>query len=126
MEITLTEKAKAKLSEMKNNNKPIKLKLTGYSWRGVRLGIVSEKQKDIDKVYNVDDIDIIVSNDLDGYIKGAEIDYLNSFFFRGFDIIPIYSRDRRTYEYWDNSKTLWCLQNSDSRRAECINFGQKK
>jgi hypothetical protein len=31
MEFTLTEKSKAKLTEMKNNNKPIKLKITGYS-----------------------------------------------------------------------------------------------
>jgi len=31
MEFTLTEKAKTKLNEMKNDNKPIKLKITGYS-----------------------------------------------------------------------------------------------
>lgn len=90
MEFTLTEKSKAKLTEMKNNNKPIKLKITGYSWCGARLGIVSEKQNDIENVYNIEGIDIIISDDLEGAIKGAKIDYSTSFFMRGFDIIPIY------------------------------------
>ena len=31
MEFTLTEKAKIELNEIKNDNKPIKLKITGYS-----------------------------------------------------------------------------------------------
>lgn len=31
MEFKLTEKAKEKLNEMKNENKPIKLAITGYS-----------------------------------------------------------------------------------------------
>jgi hypothetical protein len=31
MEFILTEKAKEKLNEMKNDNKPIKLAITGYS-----------------------------------------------------------------------------------------------
>jgi Fe-S cluster assembly iron-binding protein IscA len=75
---------------MKNNNKPIKLKITGYSWCGARLGIVSEKQNDIENVYNIEGIDIIISDDLEGAIKGAKIDYSTSFFMRGFDIIPIY------------------------------------
>ena len=92
MEFTLTEKAKMKLNEMKNDNKPIKLKITGYSWCGATFGIVSEKQKEIEKVYNVEGIDIIVSDDLDGILKGAEIDYSTSFFMKGFDVTPIISR----------------------------------
>jgi|BioPla2DNA2_1021312.scaffolds.fasta_scaffold00649_7 hypothetical protein len=31
MEFILTEKSKAKLMEMKSNNKPIKLKITAYT-----------------------------------------------------------------------------------------------
>ena len=31
MVFTLTEKSKAKLMEMKSNNEPIKLKITGYT-----------------------------------------------------------------------------------------------
>lgn len=31
MEFVLTEKAKDKLNELKNNEQPIKLKITGYS-----------------------------------------------------------------------------------------------
>jgi Fe-S cluster assembly iron-binding protein IscA len=43
-------------------------------------------------VYNVEGIDIIVSDDLDGILKGAEIDYSTSIFMRGFDVTPIISR----------------------------------
>lgn len=92
MELSLTNKAKVKLNEMKNNNKPIKLKITGYTWCGAKFGIVSEKQSDIEKVYNVEGVDIIVSDELEGAIKGAEIDYSTSFFTKGFNITPIYSK----------------------------------
>lgn len=92
MEFKLTEKAKEKLNEMKNQNKPIKLKITGYSWCGAKFGIVSEKQSDIEKSYNVEGIDIIVDEELEGAIKGAEIDYSTSLFTKGFEITPILSR----------------------------------
>lgn len=92
MELTLTDKAKEKLLEMQGQDKPIKLAVTGYSWCGARFGIVSEKQKEEEKVYRVDGIDIIVSDELEGAIKGAQIDYSTSFFTKGFEITPIYSR----------------------------------
>ena len=76
--------------EMKSNNEPIKLKITGYTWCGPRLGIVSEKQDDAEKVYNVEGIDIIVSDEVDGAIKVAIIDYSASSFSRGFSVTPIY------------------------------------
>ena len=43
-------------------------------------------------MYNVEGIDIIVSDDLDGILKGAEIDYSTSFFMKGFDVTPIISK----------------------------------
>ena len=92
MVFTLSEKAKTKLNEMKNESNPIKLKITGYSWCGAKLGIVSEKQKDIEKIYNSEGIDIIVSDDLEGAIMGAEIDYSTSFFMKGFNVTPTFSR----------------------------------
>ena len=92
MELILTDKAKERLLEMQDQNKPIKLAVTGYSWCGARFGIVSEKQKEEEKVYRVDGIDIIVSDELEGAIKGAQIDYSTSFFTKGFEITPIYSR----------------------------------
>jgi len=92
MDFKLTEKAKEKLNEMKNENKLIKLAITGYSWCGAKLGIVSEKQSEIEKSYNVDGIDIIVSDELEGAIRGAEIDYSTSLFTRGFEVTPIYSK----------------------------------
>ena len=51
MEFKLTNSAKEKLNELKNKLEPIKLKITGYSWCGAELGIVSEKQSENDKVY---------------------------------------------------------------------------
>ncbi len=36
-------------------------------------------------------MDIIVSEDLDGAIKGAKIDYSNSFFRKGFEVTPTFS-----------------------------------
>lgn len=92
MEFKLTDKAKEKLNEMQNESKPIKLAITGYSWCGAKFGIVSEKQSEIEKVYNVDGIDLIVSDELEGAIKGAEIDYSTSFFTKGFEITPIYAK----------------------------------
>ena len=92
MDFKLTEKAKEKLNEMKNENKLIKLAISGYSWCGAKLGIVSEKQSEIEKSYNVDGIDIIVSDELEGAIRGAEIDYSTSLFTRGFEVTPIYSK----------------------------------
>lgn len=84
MEFKLTETAKEKLNEFKNNEQPIKLAITGYSWCGAELGIVSEKQSDKDKIYNVEGFDLIVSDELEGAIKGAEIDYQNGVFRKGF------------------------------------------
>jgi Fe-S cluster assembly iron-binding protein IscA len=36
-------------------------------------------------------MDIIVSEDLEGAIKGAKIDYSNSLFKKGFEVTPIFS-----------------------------------
>ena len=92
MELKLTDKAKEKLLELKNNNEPIKLKITGFSWCGAEFGIVSEKQTEEDKVYNVEGIDIIVSDELEGAISGADIDYSTNFFNKGFEITPKFAR----------------------------------
>lgn len=86
MDFKLTDSAKEKLSELKSNQQPIKLAITGYSWCGAELGIVSEKQSENDKIYNVEDFDIIVSDELEGAIKGAEIDYQSGVFRKGFVI----------------------------------------
>lgn len=87
MEFKLTSSAREKMNELKNNQQPIKLKITGYSWCGAEIGIVSEKQSDKDKIYNVEGFDLIVSNDLEGAIKGAEIDYTNGVFRKGFEVV---------------------------------------
>lgn len=90
MEFKLTNSAKEKMAEYKNNQQPIKLKITGYSWCGAEIGIVSEKQSDNDSVYKVEGFDLIVSDELEGAIKGAEIDYTNGVFRKGFEVVPKY------------------------------------
>jgi len=92
MEFTITDIAKEKLVELQSNNEPIKLKITGFSWCGAELGIVSEKQSENDKVYNTDGIDIIVSEELEGAMKGADINYSTNFFKKGFEVTPKYAR----------------------------------
>lgn len=91
MEFKLTDKAKEKMIEYKNNEQPIKLKVTGYSWCGAELGIVSEKQSDKDEIFKVEGIELIVSDELVGAIKGAEIDYTNGVFKKGFEVVPKFS-----------------------------------
>lgn len=91
MEFKLTDKAKEKMLEFKNNQQPIKLKITGYSWCGAELGIVSEKQSDKDEIFKVEGIELIVSDELVGAIKGAEIDYTNGVFRKGFEVVPKFS-----------------------------------
>lgn len=91
MNFKLTDSAKEKMKEYKNNEVPIKLKITGYSWCGAELGIVSEKQSEKDKVYNVEGFDLIVSDELEGAIKGAEINYANGVFRKGFEVVPTFN-----------------------------------
>lgn len=91
MNIKLTKVAKEKLVELQQNNEPIKMKITGYSWCGAEFGIVSEKQLENENSYNVEGIDIIVSEELEGAVKGAEVDYQTGFFKKGFEIKPLFS-----------------------------------
>lgn len=86
MNIKLTQKAKEKLTELTKNNQPMKLKITGFTWCGAELGVVSEKQSGKDKVYDVEGIDLIVSEDLEGAIENAEIDYASGLFKKGFEV----------------------------------------
>lgn len=88
MNFKFTDIAREKLLELKENQQPIKLSITGYSWCGAELGIVSEKQSENDKVYSVEGFEVIVSEDLVGAIEGAEIDYKNGVFKKGFEVVP--------------------------------------
>lgn len=91
MEFKITELAKEKLLEYKEKNIPIKIKITGYSWCGATIGIVSEKQLENEQIYHAEGIDFIISEDLEGAAKGMSIDYNSSFFKKGFEVIPILS-----------------------------------
>jgi len=90
MNLNITSLAKEKLLKLKEKNEPIKIKITGYTWCGAELGIVSEKQNGKDEIYNVDNLDIIVSEDLNGAVKGLKVDYKEGFFKKGFEVAPLF------------------------------------
>lgn len=91
MEFKITELAKEKLLEYKEKNVPIKIKITGYSWCGATIGIVSEKQLENEQIHHAEGIDFILSEDLEGAAKGMSIDYNSGLFKKGFEVIPILS-----------------------------------
>lgn len=89
MKISVTDKAKEKLSLMQENNIPIMLSKFPVGWSGFIYKIVSAKQSENDKVYNVDGVDIIVPEDVEKTIKGAKINY-GGLLFKDFIITPKY------------------------------------
>lgn len=90
MKFKLSQRAKDELIKFKEKHNNIKVAITGYSWCGAKLGIVSEKQKENEKLYNVEGIEIIVSEDLEGAVKGFDIDYGTDIFHRGFAVSLLY------------------------------------
>ena len=88
MQIKLTDKAKEKILDHNKNNIPVKVRITGYSWCGARFGVVSEKQENNDKIYNVDGADIIVSEELEGALKGLKIEYSTNWLRKVFEVLP--------------------------------------
>lgn len=89
MNISITDKAKAKLSLMQEHNVPIMLVTYPVGWSGFTYKIVSVKQSEEDNVYNVDGIDIIVPKDLEKILKGAKINY-GGLLFKDFIVTPLY------------------------------------
>ncbi len=90
MNFEITDKAKEKLLLMKKNNMPITLMKYPVGWAGYKYKIVSVKQSEDDKLYNVDDLDIIVSGDSKFELKGAKIDF-GGLLFKDFIVSPKFS-----------------------------------
>jgi len=90
MNFNITSSAKEKLLNLKEKNEPIKVKITGHTWCGAQLGIVSEKQYENDEIHNIDSMEIIVSEDIKGAVKGLKIDYKEGFFRKGFEVEPLF------------------------------------
>lgn len=90
MKFNISQKAKDELIKFKEKNGNAKVTITGYSWCGANFGIVSEKQKENEKSYNIEGIEIIVSEDLEGAAKGFDIDYDTDIFNRGFAVSLLY------------------------------------
>lgn len=90
MQIYLSNAAKEKLQEYKIENKPINVRITGFSWGGAEINIVPVERSEEDKLFEVDGFDIIVSDEIAMVCKGLEIDFVKGYFSSGFDIVPIY------------------------------------
>lgn len=89
MNISITDKAKEKLSLMQERNMPIMLATFPVGWSGFTYKIVSVKQSEKDNIYNVDGIDIIVPEEVEKHLKGAKINY-GGLLFKDFRITPIF------------------------------------
>lgn len=87
MKISITDKAKEKLSLMQEHNMPIMLATFPVGWSGFTYKIVSVKQSENDNIYNVDGIDIIVQKEVEKQLKGAKINY-GGLLFKDFRITP--------------------------------------
>ena len=90
MNIEITDRAKEKLLLMKEKNMPITLMRYPVGWAGFKYKIVSVKQSKNDKLYNVDGIDIIVSEDCEFELRGAKIDF-GGLLFKDFIVFPKFS-----------------------------------
>lgn len=90
IKFSITDKAKKKMSELQRKNIPIKLTKIKVGWSGYFYGIVSEKQKENDIIYEVDGYNIIVSSDAEDILAEAKIDYLTGFFRKTFTVNPKY------------------------------------
>lgn len=90
MNLQITDLAKEKLQQINEKNQPIKVKITGFSWGGPRFGIVSEKQYENDGIYNVENLNIIVDEDIEQSVLGLKIDYKEGHFNKDFEIRPLY------------------------------------
>ncbi len=90
MNIEITDRAKEKLLLMKEKNMPITLMRYPVGWAGFKYKIVSVKQSKNDKLYNIDGIDIIVSEDSEFELKGAKIDF-GGLLFKDFIVSPKFS-----------------------------------
>ena len=90
MNIEITDRAKEKLLLMKEKNMPITIMRYPVGWAGFKYKIVSVKQSKNDKLYNIDGIDIIVSEDSEFELKGAKIDF-GGLLFKDFIVSPKFS-----------------------------------
>ena len=75
MNFEITDKAKEKLLLMKEQNLPITIMRYPAGLLGIKYIIVSAKQTENDKLYNVNGFDIIVSGDCEFENKTVRIDY---------------------------------------------------
>lgn len=90
MNIEITDRAKEQLLLMKEKNMPITIMRYPVGWAGFKYKIVSVKQSKNDKLYNVDGIDIIVSEDSEFELKCAKIDF-SGLIFKDFIVSPKFS-----------------------------------
>ena len=90
MKIEITDRAKEKLMLMRENNMPITIMRYPVGWAGYKYKIVSAKQSEDDKLYNVDGFDIMVSGVGELELEGLKVDY-GGLLFKDFIVSPKFS-----------------------------------
>lgn len=90
MNFNITDKAKEKLTTMKEHNVPIMLTAYRVGWAGKSFKIASLEQTANDNVYNVDGIEIIVPKEFEKELKGVKINY-GGFILKDFIVTPFYN-----------------------------------
>lgn len=90
MKINITDSAKKmieKTLEKENIEKAnIRIYIQGMGWGGPTFGIALDEQKENDYVEPKDSINYVVEKELLDRFGGFEIDYSNSFLYKGFRI----------------------------------------
>ena len=92
MKIDITSNASGKLKNiLEEKNTPsakVRIFLAGIGWGGPRFNLALDEQKENDKNYSEDGIQIIAEKYLVEQFKGFKIDYSNFFLQKGFSIFP--------------------------------------
>ena len=92
MNINITENAKEKLTELlkdnQNGDQP-KIVIAGYGWGGPTFTVVLGEPTEDEVEIEVDGFKVLVDETMANIYMGFSIDYMNSFFRKGFIVNPL-------------------------------------
>ena len=92
MNINVTNKANEELEKYLKSkdlkDHPFRIYISGFGWGGPSFGIALDEQKDGDKVQKIDQLTFLVEEDLTEAYGSFTVDYSDSWFNKGFNVIP--------------------------------------
>lgn len=94
MEVKISNNAveflKSKIKE-KGSNLGARIYIAGIGWGGPSFGLTLDEPKEKDTVIQENGIKFIFDNELSGYAKGFDIDYIKSFFGKKLVVSQLYN-----------------------------------